>query len=125
MALATSGIVAASLILCTVISVWQAMVARRAEGLAQERLIAETEARQQATDEAAKAIATSSLLQKVLQSADPDKAKGADYTRARTTGRLFRGLGDQLKDPETAQLFTPLSAMHTGDWDCSTRPSRI
>ena len=32
-ALATSGVVAASLILCTVISAWQALVARRAEGL--------------------------------------------------------------------------------------------
>ena len=56
-ALATSGIVAASLILCSVISAWQAHGCARAEGLAQERLIAETEARQQATAEAAKAIA--------------------------------------------------------------------
>ena len=99
----TSGIVSASLLMGMAISLWQATLARRAEGLAQSRLTAETEARQQTTAEAAKAIATSSLLQKVLQSADPEDAKGADYTMREMLDDFSAGLGERLKDqPETA-----------------------
>jgi serine/threonine protein kinase len=47
-ALATVALVAASLVLGTVASTWQAIRATRAEGLAEERLIAETKARTEA-----------------------------------------------------------------------------
>jgi eukaryotic-like serine/threonine-protein kinase len=49
-ALVTTGLVALALVLGTVVSVWQAVRGTRAEGLAQTRLEAETEARQQADD---------------------------------------------------------------------------
>ncbi len=55
-------------------------------------------ARQQATAEAAKATAISGLLQKALQSANPDEAKGANYTVRQLLDDLSAGLGDQLKD---------------------------
>jgi eukaryotic-like serine/threonine-protein kinase len=102
-ALFTAGIVSASLLLGMAISLWQATLARRAEELAQSRLTAEIEARQQTTAEAAKAIAISSLLQKVLQSANPDEAKGADYMVREQLDDFSAGLGDQLNDDrETA-----------------------
>jgi hypothetical protein len=47
-ALATVGLVAASLVLGTVASTWQAIRATRAEGLAEDRLVAETKARTEA-----------------------------------------------------------------------------
>ena len=90
-ALITAAIVAVSLLLGTIVSIWQATLARRAEALAETRLKNETEARQQAS-------AISDTLQQMLQSADPYEAKGADYTVRQMLDDFSAGLGDKLKD---------------------------
>ena len=79
-ALASATIVAASLALGATISVWQATVARRAERLAESRFVSEQAARRRASAEAAKAIAISDVLQQMLQAANPDAARGAEYS---------------------------------------------
>ena len=79
-ALVTSGIVAASLVLGTVVSLWQAALARRAEG--------------RATAEAVKATRISDVLEQMLGSANPESGKGADYT-----------VREMLDDFSTTQLI--------------------
>ena len=90
-ALVTVAIVAVSLVLGTIVSVWEATLARRAEALAEIRLKNEAEARQQAT-------AISDILQQMLQSADPYDAKGGEYTVRQMLDDFSARLGDQLKD---------------------------
>jgi len=90
------------LVAASVFSVWQAALAWRAEELAQDRLVAETAARQQASAEANKATTISDLLQNALGSANPDEARGADYTVRELLDDFSAGLSDQLKgEPET------------------------
>jgi len=101
-ALATSVIVAASLLLGTVVSVWQATLALRAERLAESRLEAEQEARQQATAETKKATAINDLLRQMLETANPDASRGSDYTVRQMLDDFSEKLEDQLKDqPES------------------------
>ena len=96
MALATSAIVAASLLVATTVSVEQAALARRAEALSQTRLV-----EQQA--EAVKATTISKLLQQVLESANPDTARGADFTVRQLLDEFSDNLKDQLKNQPDAE----------------------
>jgi tetratricopeptide (TPR) repeat protein len=91
MALATVAIVAISLMSGTIISVWQAANARRAEALADSRLKNEAEARQEAS-------AISAILQQMLQSAGPYQAHGGDYSVRQMLDDFSARLGDQLQD---------------------------
>jgi eukaryotic-like serine/threonine-protein kinase len=97
-ALLTSSLVAASLLMGTGVSIWQASRAWQAQALAQTRLAAETRARQQANIEATKATAISNLLQELLSSANPQETKGVDYTVRQLLEDSSRRLRDQLKD---------------------------
>jgi tetratricopeptide (TPR) repeat protein len=92
----------AVLVLGTVFSTWQATLARRAENLAETRLIAEQEARQQVTAEAAKATAINNLLKQMLASANPDASRGSTYTVRQMLDDFSSRFGEQLRDqPET------------------------
>jgi tetratricopeptide (TPR) repeat protein len=102
-ALVTVGLVAASLIVGTMISIWQATVARRAEGLADARLVAEQAARQQATAQAAKATAINRLLVQMLHSANPDASRGSTYTVRQMLDDFSARLGVQLRDQPEAE----------------------
>ncbi len=95
-ALLTGALVALMFVLSSLISTWQAVRARRAEGLAQTRLAAETKARGRAAKEAAKATAISGFLQQMLGSANPENAKATDYTVRQLLDDFSAGLGDQL-----------------------------
>jgi tetratricopeptide (TPR) repeat protein len=97
---------AAALLLGSVISTWHALRARQAEALAKTGFEAEKEARGRAVAEAAKATAISALLQDALQSADPYKAKGSDYTVRQLLDDLSRSLGERLKDQPEAEAAT-------------------
>jgi serine/threonine protein kinase/uncharacterized protein HemY len=92
----TAILVAASLVLGTAVSVWQAAVARHAQAQAAARLVAETQARQQAS-------AISQLLQEGLASANPDTARGSDYTVRQLLDQISARLGDQLRDQPAAE----------------------
>jgi eukaryotic-like serine/threonine-protein kinase len=100
--LITAALLSAALLLASVISTWQALRARQAEALAQSRLEAEKEAREQAVTEAAKATAISAVLQEALQSSNPYDAKGADYTVRQLLDDLSQAVGDRLKDQPQA-----------------------
>jgi serine/threonine protein kinase/Tfp pilus assembly protein PilF len=102
-ALLTASLLAAALLLGTVVSTWQALRARQAESLAQSRLEAEKEARDRAVSEAARANAVSAVLEEALRSANPGSIKGADYTVRQLLDDLARGLGDRLKDQPEAE----------------------
>jgi hypothetical protein len=91
----------ALLVAATIVSSWQALRARRAEALAQSRLETEKEARARAVTESARATAVSDLLQEMLTSANPEQAKGADYTVRQLLDDSSLRLRDQLKgEPE-------------------------
>jgi tetratricopeptide (TPR) repeat protein len=92
----TALLVAASLVLGTAISIWQAAVARHAQAQAAARLVAETQARQEAS-------AISELLQEGLASANPDTARGSDYTVRQLLDQISARLGDQLRDQPAAE----------------------
>jgi serine/threonine protein kinase/tetratricopeptide (TPR) repeat protein len=85
------------LVVATAVSSALALRARNAERLAQTRFEAEKAARAQALRENAKATAVSDLLQEILASANPDQAKGADYTVRQLLDQAARRLGDQLQ----------------------------
>ena len=91
------------LVTATVVSSALALRARRAEALAQSRLVAETDARRRALAEAAKAAAISDLLQQALRSANPDDVKGAEYTVRQLLDDLSQRLGGQLNDQPLAR----------------------
>ena len=95
--LATAAVVGAALMLGMAISFWQAQRAWRAEALAATRLAAETTARQHAVTEATKATAISHLLQEMLSSANPDQAKGGDYTVRQLLDASSLRMRDQLQ----------------------------
>jgi serine/threonine protein kinase/tetratricopeptide (TPR) repeat protein len=95
--LITGGLIGLSLIAGTVVSVWQAVRATEAEQLAQTRFEAEKDARTRAETESAKAGAVSDLLQEMLSSASPDKARGADYTVRQLLNDASRRLAGQLE----------------------------
>jgi eukaryotic-like serine/threonine-protein kinase len=101
--LVTTALVAMALVSGTVISTSQALRARKAEALAQARLVTESEARQRALTEMTKANAISDLLQDALRSADPDQAKGAEYTVRQLLDDLSQRLGDRLNDQPHAK----------------------
>ncbi len=100
-AIVTTGLVAASLLIGTAVSLWQMTAALKAEAQAQnslaeavaakerateaeelatERLAAEQAAREEATREAKRATEVSKLLKQVLESPTPDTGHGSDYT---------------------------------------------
>jgi eukaryotic-like serine/threonine-protein kinase len=83
-ALAAAILVAASLVIGTAVSIWQASAARRAERLA----ITET----------AKATAIADFLQEMLSSANPDQTKGAEYTVRQLLDNFSAGLGNQFSE---------------------------
>jgi eukaryotic-like serine/threonine-protein kinase len=101
--LVTAALIAMALVSGTVISTSQALRARKAEALAQARLVTESEARQRALTEMTKANAISDLLQDALRSADPDQAKGAEYTVRQLLDDLSQRLGDRLNDQPHAR----------------------
>jgi tetratricopeptide (TPR) repeat protein len=88
-ALITTTAVASALVLGTLFSTWQAIRATRA-------LEAESEARQQATT-------ISQLLQEGLASANPDAAKGVDYTVRQLLDAISTRLGDQFQNQPAAE----------------------
>jgi serine/threonine protein kinase/uncharacterized protein HemY len=89
-------VVAASLLIATGVSIWQAAVARRAEASAAQRLVRETQAHQQAA-------AINQLLLEGLSSANPDSAKGTDYTVRQLLDEISARLEDQLGDQPAAE----------------------
>lgn len=96
--LATAALVAAILLVSTLVSVWAAISEHRAEQLAQSRLEAESAARKLAVTESTKAATVNALLQQMLQAADPDVARGAQYTVRQLLDTFSDGLDDQLTD---------------------------
>ena len=102
-ALATAGLVAAILLVSTLVSVWAAISEHRAEQLAQSRLEAETAARKLAVTQSTKATTINALLQQMLQAADPDAARGADYTVRQLLDKFSHDLKDQLRDEPEAE----------------------
>ena len=97
-ALATAALVAAILLVSTIVSVWAAISEHRAEQLAQTRLEAESAARKLAVTQSNKATTINELLQQMLQAADPNAAHGADYTVRQLLDKFSHDLKDQLKD---------------------------
>ncbi len=94
--LVAASIVALSLLLGTIVSIWQATLAWQAEALAETRLKSETAALQQAS-------AIGRTLQQMLQSADPSKAKGADYTVRQMLDDFSEGLEGKFKDQPASE----------------------
>jgi serine/threonine protein kinase len=94
--LIAATLLATTLVLGAGISIWQAIRATQATGVATKK---EAEAVTQATT--AKAIAD--LLQAMLGSANPDSVKGAEYTVRQLLDDFSAGLGDQLKDQPEAE----------------------
>jgi tetratricopeptide (TPR) repeat protein len=84
----TTGVVAATLVIATVISIWQATVARRAEALAEQRLAAEQQARRQAIaalaviiGERAETKEWNQIVAQLTTIASMDPSGGLDVTR--------------------------------------------
>ncbi|MDX1963390.1 MAG: serine/threonine-protein kinase [Pirellulales bacterium] len=90
------ALIALALVLGTVVSVWQANVARRAEELAQQRWESEQFAHHQALAAASKASAISGLLQQMLELANPSTSKGAGYTVRQMLDDFSANLVDRL-----------------------------
>src|SRR5262249_30463828 len=82
LAFAAAGAVAAALIIGLAASTWEYL---------KERI-----SRQRAVAEAAKATATSDLLQQLLRSADPDGPRGSDYTVRQLLDDFSAGLTNRL-----------------------------
>ncbi len=102
LAIALAATVLSSLIVATVVSLWQAKVAREAEGQSRLRLVSEQAALQRAHAEADKAKKISSLLQQMLATASPTAAKHTDYTVRQMLEDFSPHLSDQLRgQPET------------------------
>ncbi len=106
----TVSLISVAMLLGTVISTWQAVRATRAEALAEQRLVGETKARteretalKQATAEAAKAKAISNLLQDAIESANPDAAKGTDYTVRQLLDEIADKLQNRLESEPEAE----------------------
>ncbi len=89
-ALLTAGAVAVALILGLVGSTWQAVRATKAERLAQEES-------NRSRTEADRAQAVVALLSEMLESANPDKAKGANYTVRELLDDFSQNLDVQLQ----------------------------
>jgi serine/threonine protein kinase/Flp pilus assembly protein TadD len=89
-------LVTASLVIGTAASIWQAALARRAEADAAQRLVRETQARQQ-TD------AINQLLAEGLAAANPDSARGTDFTVRQLLDEISSRLGDRLSDQPAAE----------------------
>jgi serine/threonine protein kinase len=104
-ALATASIVAAAVVVGAGVATWQAVRATRAEGLAAERLTAEVAAGElakaneaRAVTEARRATAVADLLQRMLESANPESAQKAGMTVRELLDAFAAGLGERLKD---------------------------
>jgi serine/threonine protein kinase/tetratricopeptide (TPR) repeat protein len=102
-ALATAALVAVILLVSTLVSVWAAVSEHRAERLAQARLEAETSARKETVTQSTKATTINALLQQMLQAADPDVARGADYTVRQLLDTFSNDFKDQLKNEPEAE----------------------
>jgi serine/threonine protein kinase/tetratricopeptide (TPR) repeat protein len=109
-ALATAAIVTAALLSGTWVSVWQAVRATRAERTAllerDEKEIARREAvnnARRSRAEAAKATAINDLLLQMLRSANPEAARGSDYTVRQMLDDFSIGLAQQLQDQPEAK----------------------
>jgi tetratricopeptide (TPR) repeat protein len=89
LAFAAAGAVAAALIIGLSISTWEYFKERKAR---QQAMAAE----QEKATEAAKAIATSELLQQLLSSAEPDGRRGSDYTVRQLLDDFSGSLTNQL-----------------------------
>jgi tetratricopeptide (TPR) repeat protein len=70
----------ALLLVASLFSVWQLVVAHRARKLAEQHLAAETTARREAAEEARNADALNEILQQILYTANPEGATPAGYT---------------------------------------------
>ena len=89
-------VVAASLLIATGVSIWQAAVARQAQFDAAQRLVRETQAREQAA-------AINELLLEGLASANPDSAKGTSYTVRNFLDDISWDIGDQFRGQPAAE----------------------
>ena len=89
--LSTVAAVVLALVTGTVISTWQAVRARNAELLWQRES-------DHSKTEANRANAVVALLLEMLDSANPDDTKGADYTVRELLDDFSQGLDDQLQD---------------------------
>ena len=79
-ALVSTVIVAASLVGASGISVWQAVYALRAKGVAESSTEVAEQRQLEAIREASRARAVSDLLEEMINSASPATGKGAEYT---------------------------------------------
>jgi eukaryotic-like serine/threonine-protein kinase len=129
-ALATTGLVALALVLGTVVSAWQAVRGTRAEGLAQTRLEAETEARKQADDALQQAKTNYDLAEERAAQIRRDLERLKAANAALDRGRWY--VGEQRWDdaqiaftkaielrPDHASAWVERSDLHThlGLWD--------
>jgi tetratricopeptide (TPR) repeat protein len=108
--LATAAVVTAALFSGTGVSVWQAVRATRAEQAALSERDKKEEARRdavinarQSRAEAAKATAINDLLLRMLGSANPEAARGSDYTVRQMLDDFSIGLAEQLQDQPEAK----------------------
>ncbi|NQT11181.1 MAG: tetratricopeptide repeat protein, partial [Planctomycetes bacterium] len=90
-ALSAAAAVGVTLIVGMAISTWQAVRATKAERVAQLES-------DHSKMEASRANAVVALLLEMLDSANPDDAKGTDYTVRELLDDFSRGLDDQLQD---------------------------
>jgi tetratricopeptide (TPR) repeat protein len=127
--LATAAVFVGLLVLGAVVSTWLALQATGAEREAQVQRDAAEEARETAEkqrqlaqekevvalDEAAKAKAVVGLLQELLGTANPDAAKGSEYTVRQMLEDFETGFGARLKDqPEVeADLRTTIGLAYS------------
>jgi tetratricopeptide (TPR) repeat protein len=101
-ALLTALLVIASLLIGSAIATWQAVRATRAEQTA----IANSE---QAASDAATATAISDLLMEMIDSANPDAGRGAEFTVRQMLDQFADGLSDQLHNQPEAEATIRLT----------------
>jgi serine/threonine protein kinase/tetratricopeptide (TPR) repeat protein len=106
-ALATVGLVAASLVLGTVASTWQAIRATRAEGLAEQRLVAETKARTEA-DTARAAEAEQRRLAEAEQTRAEEQRAVAESERAKADAQRAVAEANYQKAREAVDKYFTL-----------------
>jgi serine/threonine protein kinase/Flp pilus assembly protein TadD len=103
--LSTVTLVTVALLVGTGVSIWQAVeaddarqAAKKSQQFAENSLHLAESREAQAISEAAKANAVIDLLEEMLSSANPDNAKGTEYTVRELLDSFSSDLSDQLKD---------------------------
>jgi serine/threonine protein kinase/tetratricopeptide (TPR) repeat protein len=101
--LVAAGLVGASLLLGTAISLWLAVRATRAEAETRQRMVAEEKARRQAT-------AINDFLLTMLRSANPEDVRGADYTVRQLLDEFSIGLTEQQRFRDQPEVEAEIQA---------------